>query len=90
MKKHFKIQVFGRVQGVWFRDSTEKKAQELGVFGWVRNESDGSVLIVAEGEENALNDFIDWCDEGPEMAKVESVEITEGKVEDFHDFQIHY
>ncbi len=90
MKKNFTIRVFGKVQGVWFRDSTQKKAKELSIFGWVKNESDGTVLIEAEGIEEDLKQFFAWCEEGPEMAKVGRVEISEGEVQNLEDFKVIY
>lgn len=69
------IRVFGVVQGVFFRKTTKEKADELGVLGWVRNDRDGSVEIMASGEKNTLDQFIAWCKKGPPMAKVEEVEV---------------
>lgn len=76
MQKACKIRVYGRVQGVWFRAYTQRKAEELGIKGFVRNEADGSVYIEAEGEEQALQAFVEWCYEGSPLAKVERVEIA--------------
>jgi len=75
MNKACKIRVYGRVQGVWFRAYTQRKAQELDIKGFVRNEADGTVYIEAEGEENAMKAFIEWCQEGPPLAKVERIEV---------------
>ena len=85
-----KIQVYGRVQGVFFRASTKEKADELGIKGWVRNESNGSVLIHAEGEELPMEEFINWCHKGPLMSKVEKVEIEIPESEAPQDFRITY
>jgi acylphosphatase len=68
------IVVFGHVQGVFFRQSTKKKAQEVGVRGWVRNRPDGTVEIVAEGSIETVDRLATWCHHGPEMARVERVE----------------
>lgn len=76
MNKACKIRVYGRVQGVWFRAYTQRKAQELGIKGFVRNEADGSVYIEAVGEEEALQQLIEWCHEGSPLAKVERVEVA--------------
>ena len=73
-KLHYNIKVTGRVQGVWFRDSTRQKALELGVTGFVRNEADGSVYVEAEGEKDALEKLTKWCAVGPPAAEVEKVE----------------
>ena len=82
------IKVSGKVQCVWFRDSTLKKAQELGVKGFVKNESDGSVYIEAEGSKDALKKFINWCQEGPAFAKVESVDVEDMELTYFEKFKI--
>ncbi len=87
LKKRVKIRVFGNVQGVFFRYSAKEKAQKLGLMGWARNTGDGTVEIVAEGEESHLNEFLDWCYLGPPTAKVEKVEAewqeVAGKLEAF-------
>ena len=68
------LSISGRVQGVYFRQSTKDRAIEYGVSGWVRNRSDGTVEIVAEGSSNAINRLVSWCLTGPEMALVEGIE----------------
>lgn len=82
------IQCFGRVQGVFFRASTVDKALELGVNGWVRNERDGSVLIHAEGEEQPMNNFQEWCKSGPAHAKVSEVKVWDEGIKGFSSFEI--
>ena len=86
--KHINVSVSGKVQGVFFRASTKAKADELGVKGVVRNEPDNRVYIEAEGSEDALKLFIAWCHEGPRLAKVDQVEVTEGQPVGFTDFSI--
>jgi len=71
VRVHMKME--GRVQGVWFRESTRKKAQTLGVFGWVRNCPDGTVEAVAEGPEEKVEALVSWCHEGPPSARVTRV-----------------
>ena len=66
--------ITGRVQGVYFRQSTRSTALACGVSGWVRNRSDGTVEIVAEGPGDALENLVLWCSKGPEMAQVRSIE----------------
>ena len=66
--------IAGRVQGVWFRASTANKAHELGVQGWARNLSDGTVEVFALGESQVLNPFLDWCRKGPSGARVDAVD----------------
>ena len=68
------LTISGRVQGVYFRQSTKERALEYGVSGWVRNRLDGTVELVAEGESNAVNRLVSWCSVGPKMAVVEGVE----------------
>jgi acylphosphatase len=88
MKKGCSIHVSGKVQGVFFRASTKDKADELGVKGFVRNERDGSVYIEAEAEEGTLKLFIDWCKQGPRMARVDVCEVKELGVQNFSSFEI--
>lgn len=70
MKKRLAIKVSGKVQGVWFRARTREKAQKLGLSGSVWNNPDGSVGIVAEGEEEPLLKLLSWCRRGPSRALV--------------------
>ena len=88
MKKHFKLRITGKVQGVWYRASTERKAKELGICGFVKNKSDRSVYAEAEGTETQLKDLITWCKSGPPLAKVQSVDIEEGEVCGFNGFEV--
>jgi acylphosphatase len=69
------ILIRGKVQGVWFRASAQKVAMELGLSGFVANEKDGAVYIEATGHPEALNQFLTWCHEGPQLARVDSVEV---------------
>jgi acylphosphatase len=73
-EKRVKVKISGRVQGVFFRLGTVKKARELNLAGWVRNVPDGTVEILAEGEKEALLELLDWCKKGPRLAQVEEVE----------------
>lgn len=66
----------GRVQGVWFRDSTRREAISLGVSGWVRNLPDRSVEVLAEGPENQVEILVAWCGHGPPNAKVTRIHKT--------------
>lgn len=73
----YRLEVTGKVQGVFFRKHTKLRAEELGVHGWVRNMPDGSVLIEAEGTESSMKAFVQWCHFGPERAEVEKVDVKE-------------
>lgn len=75
--KAVQVRVTGRVQGVSFRWYAQEQARELGVVGWVRNEPDGSVLLHAEGEGEAVDALVTWCHEGPGMARVRDVAVHE-------------
>ena len=70
MNERVEIRVKGRVQGVAFRWYTQRQARGLGVCGWVSNEADGSVRVVAEGERSALEALVDWVSRGPDHARV--------------------
>jgi acylphosphatase len=70
----FRAQVEGRVQGVFYRASTEAEARRLGLTGWVRNRPDGSVEIEAQGEAGALEALLTWCRDGPPGARVTDLE----------------
>jgi acylphosphatase len=86
--KHFKIIVSGKVHGVFYRASAKEKADELGIKGFVRNETNGNVYIEAEAEEDMLYKFIKWCNMGPVRAKVNRIEAIPGEVVGFSSFEI--
>lgn len=88
MKKHMTVRVHGLVQGVFFRASTREKARSLNISGLVRNEPDGSVYIEAEGEVEALGQFIEWCRKGPPRADVQKCEVGESGLKNFTGFVI--
>lgn len=88
MPKHWNIRVFGEVQGVFFRYSAKDKAEELGITGFARNEAGGSVYVEAEGEEEALRVFLEWCKKGPSSANVSNVESTEEALENYKEFSM--
>lgn len=66
--------VHGRVQGVAFRANTQREASRLDLTGWVKNHWDGSVRVVAEGPDSALNRLAAWLERGPRAARVERVD----------------
>ena len=70
-----RVVVHVRVQGVFFRDSTERMAYSAGVSGWVRNRNDGAVEAVFEGEPDAVDRMVAWSRQGPRRAAVERVEV---------------
>lgn len=87
--KHWDITVKGKVQGVYFRLTTKAVADQLGVKGFVTNQSDGSVYIEAEGDDFALTSLVEYCEEGPDRAEVASVEYEErDKLKGFQNFEV--
>lgn len=83
--------VEGRVQGVWFRDSTRREAVTLGVFGWVRNRPNGTVEVLAEGPEDNVKKLVSWCHHGPPGAKVQQVHETPDEWKgEFKSFDVIY
>ena len=89
--KRVRAIVTGRVQGVWFRARTQDEARRVGVTGYVRNLPDGTVEIVAQGGEGAVNALISWARQGPPMANVISVQVTEVPAEEeFSEFEVRF
>ncbi len=88
MRKTYEIKVYGRVQGVNFRRSAAFRAKLLGVVGFVRNEPDGSVFIEAEGDDEALQRFLDWCKKGSLIARVDRIDVAEISAKDYSEFKI--
>jgi len=91
MEKSVKVRVFGFVQGIGYRSWTKRKAEELGLKGWVKNLQDGSVEAHLEGEEKVLNQMIELMKKGPRFARVEKIEVkTEDQIKGYENFQISY
>lgn len=88
MIKHLNITVQGKVQGVSYRVTTKAVADQLGVRGFVRNEANGDVYIEAEAEESLMDMFLDWCNEGPDPARVTAVTTTEGELKNYRNFEV--
>jgi acylphosphatase len=88
MVKHLNIYVYGRVQGVFYRATAMETANTLGVKGFARNEEDGSVYIEAEGEDDILKKFIDWCYKGPVRASVERVLTEQSDMKNYSNFVV--
>ncbi|MBD8489704.1 acylphosphatase [Echinicola sp. CAU 1574] len=86
-----KYKVLGKVQGVFFRKSTQDKARELGIKGWVKNDSDGSVVTVIQGNETQVKAMEEWLKIGPSQATVQSLMLLdEGYDRKFDGFEIVY
>ena len=80
----------GRVQGVGYRYSAKIKAESLGIMGSVQNLRDGSVFVTAQGEKEAMDNFVRWCFKGPPGASVRNIEKIHGKIEEFSEFRVLY
>ena len=87
-KRAIRATVSGRVQGVGFREAAVRRADELGVLGWVRNEEDGTVRVHAEGLPDAVDSMFEFLGEGPRGAAVEAVEVEKAKVEGHEQFAV--
>jgi acylphosphatase len=83
-----RIVVAGRVQGVFFRDSVRRLAEQHGVAGWVRNTWDGTVETVLEGEPDAVERLVEFCRVGPSAAHVHQVEVRTEPPEGLTDFRV--
>ena len=92
MNKRITIYVYGRVQGVFYRFHTKRKAKSLNLRGWVKNQDDGGVKILAEGKKQDLETFLLWCRRGPPFAKVNNIshEWTNIASDKFDSFKITY
>lgn len=91
MKRRLSINILGKVQGVTYRINTQKIARKLNLTGWVRNNENNTVNIIAEGEEAGLDELLKWCQSGPRYAKVESIDfIWEKYIGDMKGFDILY
>ena len=86
--KTISTKVTGKVQGVWYRNFTLEKANELGVCGFVKNMNDESVFILATGAKEQLKLLIEWCWIGSPKSKVDGVEITHLPLQQFQTFEI--
>jgi acylphosphatase len=87
----FEIKITGRVQGVGFRNFVQRRAAEFNIVGWVKNERDGSVLVMAQGDEKDVETFLEHLRIGPSMARVRKLEKSQVPgLEDFTDFRIRY
>ncbi len=80
--------ISGKVQGVFFRASAKKKADELSIVGWIRNMKEGNVEAVVTGDTQQIEDFIQWCKSGPANAVVEDIHIQKQEFRAFNSFKI--
>ena len=78
----YHVYVSGKVQGVYYRASTAKKAQLLGLSGWVKNLADGRVELFAQGDAESLEKLLNWCKKGPMLAKVSNVECEVAQLDE--------
>lgn len=83
-----RVVVEGHVQGVWFRESTRRMAEQTGVTGWVRNRPDGSVEAVFEGSRDAVDKAVAWAWSGPERAVVTALSETAEEPEGLTGFEV--
>ena len=87
-KVRAEVRIHGRVQGVCFRHYTQKTANRHGVAGWCRNCPDGTVEAVFEGEQKDVEAVVTWCRQGPDMARVDEVQVSwetaRGEFDGFH------
>lgn len=88
IKKNVRMRVWGSVQGVYFRAAMQEASQDLHIFGWIKNNSDGTVEIEAEGEPGDVDKFVDRVREGSDMSVVKRIRQNEGTVKDYEIFQI--
>jgi len=90
-KSRVYLKIHGRVQGVFFRASTQREAHELGLTGWVRNCPDGSVETLAEGKSETVEEFVRWCRHGPPRAHVTRVDLDRSEYRgEFQDFEVRF
>ena len=93
MEGKIRVHIFvsGRVQGVWFRENTQKKAQKLRVTGWIKNLVDGRVEAIFEGEREKIEEMIKWVSKGPFLAKVNGLDVEWQEYKgEFENFGIRY
>jgi len=89
--KRIHIFITGRVQGVFFRQSTRVMAIKNNVNGWVHNLDDGRVEIIAEGETQNIDNLVTWCKTGPANSRVDEFELSnENYIGEFENFDVRY
>ena len=90
MKVQYQIRVYGRVQGVGFRNAARNQARSLQLRGWVENHPDGSVHLVINGEPDACMKYLAWCRKGTGYSWVERLEMDEMEPEELSSFSVRY
>ena len=92
MESELRLDLFieGKVQGVGYRYSAKIKAESMGIRGNVQNLRDGSVFVTAQGEKEAMDNFVRWCYKGPPDAIVKNVEKVKGKTDELSEFKVLY
>jgi len=88
MLQTISITVFGKVQGVFYRQSTREKAIELGITGYIKNMPDDTVYILATGSTEQLDKLSAWCRQGPPKARVSHIDVKELPIQQFPNFRI--
>lgn len=86
--KRVHVVISGKVQGVGFRASTRRRANNLELAGWVKNTEDGDVEAVFEGEKDNIQEMLEWCQKGPSLARVMDVEVEEEEPEILERFKV--
>jgi acylphosphatase len=88
MIRSYRIIVKGKVQGVGYRYNAQAAAHKQDLTGFVKNQFDGSVLIHAEGQEENIHRFIEWCNTGPRLSEVSEVDAEEQEIRGYQTFEI--
>ena len=88
MIRSVKINIYGKVQGVGFRYSALQKANEIGVRGFAKNRTDGSVYMEVEAEPELLEQFIYWCKQGPSWSRVDDIKVMDIPFNNYREFCI--
>lgn len=89
MNKHITIQINGKVQGVWFRDSIRGAANKLGLVGYAKNNDDGTVTVDVCGDEKSFEEFTKLCQQGSELSDVKNIDhVIDNNLCDYSNFEI--
>ena len=86
--KAVKVIIYGKVQGVGFRNFVFLHAKKLNIRGYIKNNPDGTVEAVFEGDEDNINKMIELCKRGPERARVDKIDIKDIEINNYQDFKI--